>query len=526
LSLGDDFYVNRGQLFFHNDVVVTGTSALVYRSIAPSYVAAHGCLMFDHGTTFSYAPATDNKDLIVLSDASSTLVFNESSLLATHTGLRLSKGQLFLDDKITLNSVADNKLNSVYTTTWLNYVGTTDAGISTMAWSPDGRFVAIGGFNGLCFVEVYRFDGSTLTTVDQEYYGEVIYSLAWSPDGKYLAIGGYNPTKFGGVANTNELQVYKFDGISLSPVISKDYGSWIASVAWSPDGKYLLIGGCAPISGAGGFNDTNELRLYRFDGVALVPVTSVDYVQNSPGELWICSLDWSPDGRYIAIGGRKGGSVGNELCIYGFDGSTFTLKDSETFGSYIYSIAWSPDGQSIAIGGYIPSQFGGGANTDELQVYGFDGSLLTALKSRNYGTYIRSVALSPDGRYIVIGGQTPINNISTTGFADNNELRVYRFNDRKWLDPITSYNYSTTGNIYVCRWSPDGRYIAIGGKTATGGNELWIMQCQFVNDTSTQPVDRSIIFGNSAAGSTYNLDAHVLAGARVEINGNVVDDPA
>jgi len=46
----------------------------------------------------------------------------------------------------------------------------------------------------------------------------------------------------------------------------------------------------------------------------------------------------------------------------------------------------------------------------------------------------------------------------------------------------------------------------------------------YLNDNSS--ITSQIIFGNSTFGSSYDLDVHVLAGARVEVNGNVFHDPA
>lgn len=529
LSLGDDLYINSGQLFFHNDVVVTGTSALVYRSIAPSYIASHGCLMFDHGTTFSYAPTINNKDLLVLNDASSTLALNGSSLLATHTGLRLTAGRLYLDDHVELNSSAINKLSTVSTLTWLNY----GSRLYAAAWTPDGRYLAIGGTvpNGAIELQLYKFYADSLTLTDSKDYGTsgstYILSLAWSPDGRYLAVAGLNPGNgCGGFSDTNELRIYKFDNGTLTATTSQDYGSAIYSVAWSPDCRYIAIVGEAA-SKFGGIANTNEFQIYRFDGSTLTTVDSKAYGASDHTRYGL-SVSWSPDSKYLAIAGcdYKDATETDEIWIYRLQGNTLYAVTSKGYGTSISCVVnaavWSPDGRYLAVGGGLPvSGVGGFNDTNELRMYSFDGSSLTPVTSQDYGSSIKSISWSPDGRYIAIAGQGPTN--PSGGFSDTNEVRIYRF-DGSWLTPITSQDYGNTINKIV--WNPDGQHIAIGGYLPTGGNELWVDRCNFINETASQPIERGIVFGNSTIGATYNLDVHVLASARVEINGNVFDDPA
>ena len=110
LTTGGDFYFTQGQLYVHNDVMVTGTSAFIYTSPVPSWITSGGTLYFDQGTTFSIAPSTytdapftlkntyTDCNFIKMADKTSTLFLNGCSLKNTATGLRLSTGTTIFDN--------------------------------------------------------------------------------------------------------------------------------------------------------------------------------------------------------------------------------------------------------------------------------------------------------------------------------------------------------------------------------------------------------------------------------------------
>jgi len=116
-----------------------------------------------------------------------------------------------------------------------------------------------------------------LTTIDSADYGASVNSVDWSPDGRFLAVGGAGPTD-----TTNEIQIFSFDGSSLALLTNAvaDFGATVNSVDWSPCGKFLAVGGAA----------TLEIKIYSFDGSSLSSpaVDEVDF----GGEVF--SVNWSP----------------------------------------------------------------------------------------------------------------------------------------------------------------------------------------------------------------------------------------
>ena len=103
LCLARDFTFTTASLLFERDVVVTGTNIFTYESHVASTIDSCSTLFFDKGTTFSYAPRTrDYRDLLEMRDVTSNLILFGSTLKSTTTGLRLTKGTVCIDHKVTV----------------------------------------------------------------------------------------------------------------------------------------------------------------------------------------------------------------------------------------------------------------------------------------------------------------------------------------------------------------------------------------------------------------------------------------
>jgi WD40 repeat protein len=106
LILSRNYTFSLGSILFDEDVVLTGTNKFNYTTRLSSTIASQSMLFLDRGITFSYAPARARQDLLVFQDASSILYLNGCTLHSTRTGLHLTTGKLFLDDKVTVSSEA------------------------------------------------------------------------------------------------------------------------------------------------------------------------------------------------------------------------------------------------------------------------------------------------------------------------------------------------------------------------------------------------------------------------------------
>src|SRR6266566_8106002 len=101
--------------------------------------------------------------------------------------------------------------------------------VFTVAWSPDGKHLALGEADGSVQVR-NSTTGSILYTVQG--HMNHVWSLAWSPDGKRLASASWDRTVQVWDANTGAHQLTYPGQTDL-----------VLAVAWSPDGTRIATAG-------------------------------------------------------------------------------------------------------------------------------------------------------------------------------------------------------------------------------------------------------------------------------------------
>jgi hypothetical protein len=78
-----------------------------------STIAQKAMLMFDVNTTLSYDPPVADRDLLYMTDGTSALFLNACTVHSTATGLRLTRGFLFLDNGVTFSCEGNNLSESI-----------------------------------------------------------------------------------------------------------------------------------------------------------------------------------------------------------------------------------------------------------------------------------------------------------------------------------------------------------------------------------------------------------------------------
>ena len=187
--------------------------------------------------------------------------------------------------------------------------------IGALAFSPDGRLLAVGGYQE---VLIWDLAGAKLARrIGLEQPGCLVHSLAFSNDGKLLAVPDSSPHGPGAV----KVFDVATGQVAMTFQEPKDV---IYCVAFSIDGKLLVAGGV-------------DTKLYIWS-VAEKKLAST--LTRHGG--WILSAAFSPDGKLLTTGGSDKIALVWEVGTWK---ELFTLKQLDA----VNGAAFSPDSQYVAM---------------------------------------------------------------------------------------------------------------------------------------------------------------------------------
>ncbi len=319
--------------------------------------------------------------------------------------------------------------------------------ISSVAFSPNGKFLATGDADGKTYLWQVE-DGKLLFTCIG--HSSSVKSVAFSPDGQTLASG-------------SDDQTVKLWDVLKGECLKTLHGhsNWVRSVAFSPDGQILASGSedqtvklwdvhtgecLKTLQG-----NTNRVRSVAFspDGqtlasgsekqtVKLWNVLNGERLKILQGHSnWVRSVAFSPDGQILASSSDdqtvKLWDIRNGKCLRTLLGHT----------NRVWSVAFSPDGQILASGG------------DDQTVKLWDvhtGECLTTLQG--HSNRVMSVAFSPDGQTLASG-------------SENQTVKLWDVHNGECLTTLQGH----TNRIRSVAFSPDGQTLASGSEKQTV--KLW-----------------------------------------------------
>lgn len=152
--------------------------------------------------------------------------------------------------------------------------------IYAVQFSPDSSTLAVGGFDGkVAFISLHSLLETKLSTRVEVSRPGLIYCLDWSPNGDLLALGGSD--KCCTIVDESQTIVQE---VFRSAAIN--------TVKWNHNGTYLAIG---------------DKEVTILEGDTFDIKWEISNTPTSPDSRYkICSLCWSPDGRFLAVGGTDG----------------------------------------------------------------------------------------------------------------------------------------------------------------------------------------------------------------------------
>ena len=288
-------------------------------------------------------------------------------------------------------------------------------------WSPDGTRIAT-----VVTGDLYVWDVQSGERLVKEGLNPFSpHDMAWSPDGRRIIIGGY---VYPDDVPEQNLLILGADGQLRMTLDGQD--GMIRGVAWSHDGTRIAATG-------------TELRIWDVQrGVSLVTVES------SAG-----TVAWSPDDSRIVAGG------GMEVELQVRDAASGTVLDSLGRTGPVSHIAWSPDGTRIAYTGHKGDRPYGA-------LYVWDRTSQDRPDSLAESSWGLDASWSPDGRFLVSTVD------SVVSILDPADGRV--------LASLTTERDFVGGFLGHVAWSPGGNQIAASGIGDGMGTSAWVWDLTLV----------------------------------------------
>jgi hypothetical protein len=410
-----------------------------------------------------------------------------------------------------------------------------DGGVAGLAVRPDGGAIYAGGYfqtigsNGasLPFLAAIGADSSDVArfgVADTSWApnpDSAVYGLALNASGSRLYVGGDFVT-----IGSNGASLSYLAAIGTNSGDAATFGA--ADTGWTPnpdnDVNALALSADENTLYAGGWFQTmgGQGRAYA-GAVDTISGTATEWNPCPYSSVSALATGASGGKTVIYIGGTfsgMGGQLRRNLAALDASGqATGWAPDPD---SYVYALALSADGKTLYVGGNFQTIGSNGASVQNLAAVGVDPGDSTSFGIADSGwapnpdSYVRALALSPDGSTLYAGGgfQTIGANGASLPYlaaigAKASDLKTFGVSNTSWAP-------NPDCDVDALALSSDGKMIYAGGFFATAGgqirNNIAALDTSSALATSWDPA----IYGSNGS----RVAAIALSGNTVYIGGN------
>ncbi|NMC34731.1 MAG: CHAT domain-containing protein [Veillonellaceae bacterium] len=252
-------------------------------------------------------------------------------------------------------------------------------------------------------------------------HDDYITSVAFSPDGKWVISGSWDHT------------VRVWEAATGTEIARMTHDGSVDSVAFSPDGKWV-------VSGSG-------------DGTARVwEAATGTEIARMIHDGFVDSVAFSPDGKWVISG-----SGDNTARVW--EAATGTEIARMTHEHIVHSVAFSSDGKWVI----------SGSDDDTARVW--EAATGTEIARMTHDGSVNSVAFSPDGKWVVSG-------------SDDGTARVWETATGTEIARMTHED-----SAYSVAFSPDGKWVVSGGDRTA---RVWLWQPEDLIELACARLERNL----------------------------------
>lgn len=275
--------------------------------------------------------------------------------------------------------------------------------IANLAISPDGRFIVSGSFN-----EQPKMWDLNTGYLSKTFDCNGIRSLAISPDGKSVIFGGMSDIQIWDIAKGEKIKKLKVE-------VDKDNVSWIRSMAYSQDGKFILTG-----------SEDSSVKLWN-------AATGKEIWSAGRQTQGVSSVAISPDGGKLIVGMESG-----YLNIWELSSGTQIKTITHNMG--VLSVAITSGGTKSFAGGWD-------FKSHSTSVKQWDNSSGLELASWNLegSSWAQCLALTSDGNNMLYtAGKT----FYLTDIDSGEKLKTYSNINQSHITDLSTYgNYAISCDL-------------------------------------------------------------------------------
>ena len=311
--------------------------------------------------------------------------------------------------------------------------------VNAALFSPNGKYIVSGSED--CTIRLWKIDSTqpdneTLLR-PSEGHVDLITSISFSPDGNYIASGSKDCTIRLWNVETGEA--------ALDPFVRPSHTDSVTCISFSPDGKYFASSSKDDTIRLWNVQTQSGGKLKLFKPVGHTKCNS-DESDPSGG---IESISFSPDGNYIASGSGRG-SGWDTIRLWNIKLGEPALRPFWKCSDLVTSVSFSPDGEHIAsIGSY--------QSFDLLNVKTGPVSLNGREKSKE----ITCASFSPDGKYIAGCHDNWFALMLDDNLSAIRGVQVWDVETGEMAFKLDLSNIESQTFIKFVAFSPDGKYILI-----------------------------------------------------------------